>query len=86
MGAMIGLTTGLATKPVWFKYRANQFYPAWVHSFATALVQVPIQVRVVGWAAAMGVLSISLVKGVSVWFKHRGIQFYLAWVHRCPSR
>ena len=64
MGAMIGLTTGLATKPVWFKYRANQFYPAWVHSFATALVQVPIQVGLVGWAVARALLSIGSCKGL----------------------
>lgn len=44
MGVMSGLTTAINTKGVWYKHRDNMFYPAWVHSVAVALVDIPIQV------------------------------------------
>lgn len=44
MGSMPQLAITMAYKPVWYKWRDNQFYPGWVHAFASAFAQIPVSI------------------------------------------
>ena len=38
------MTPAMETKGVWLKFRANLFYPPWVHAVSVWLVALPAQV------------------------------------------
>lgn len=87
MGAMVGLTTALAAKPVWFKHRANMFYPAWALSLCTGLVQIPVQCADVAVWCMLTYFMIGFYYGAGYWFTNYvillGVSVCFGCVFRC---